>query len=162
MSDLDAIDRRMLALLVEDGRATVPELAAGAKISRATGYSRFERLRMSGVVRGVHADVDPAALGYGLSALVLLNVQQGSWERTREEIADLPGVEWVALTGGSFDFVMLVRAPDMHALRDVVLVSLHRMRSVRSTQTMFILDEHRRCLGPVEAVGKKSPRASTR
>ncbi len=160
MSDLDAVDRRMLALLVDDGRAPVPELAARAKVSRATGYARYERLRSSGVVRGVHADVDPAALGYGVSALVLIHVQQGSWEKTREDLADLPGVEWVALTGGSFDFVVLVRAPDMHALRDVVLVRLHRMRSVRSTQTMFILDEHRRRLGPVEPAAKKARRTS--
>ena len=155
MSDLDAVDRRMLALLVEDGRATVPELAARARVSRATGYARYERLRTSGVVRGIHADVDPEALGYGISALVLIHAQQGLWEKTREEIADLPGVEWVVLTGGSFDFVVLVRAADMHALRDVVLVRLQQMRSVRATQTMFILDEHHRSLGPVEPPSRK-------
>ena len=154
MSDLDPVDRRILALLVEDGRATVPELATRANVSRATGYARFERLRSSGVIRGIHAEVDPEALGYGVSALVLIHAQQGSWERTRQEIADLPGVEWVALTGGSFDYVVLVRARDMHALRDVVLVRLQRMRSIRATQTMFILDEHHRPLGPDEPLRK--------
>jgi DNA-binding Lrp family transcriptional regulator len=47
----------------------------------------------------------------------------------------------VALTAGGFDFVLLVRVPDVETLRDVVLEGLQGMRGVRSTQTMFVLDE---------------------
>lgn len=39
--------------------------------------------------------------------------------------------------------VLLVRVPDIAALRDVVLDRLHEMEHVRSTQTIFVLDEHR-------------------
>jgi DNA-binding Lrp family transcriptional regulator len=47
----------------------------------------------------------------------------------------------VALTSGQFDFVVSVRAPDVRALRDVVLYRLAAMRPVRSTQTIFVLEE---------------------
>ena len=54
----------------------------------------------------------------------------------------IPGVVYLAMTSGAFDMVMLVRAPDVHHLRDVVLGELHDVPQVRSTQTIFVLEEH--------------------
>ena len=76
---LDEVDRRLVAELIADGRVSVNELATRAHVSRATAYSRFERLRDAGVVRGFTTDADPAALGYGLAVLILINVEQGQW-----------------------------------------------------------------------------------
>src|SRR5665213_3821902 len=134
----------MLAALVEDGRISVNELAARASVSRATAYSRFERLRRTGVLRGVHADLDPAAVGRPIAAIVLVDVNQGDWPRLRAELIQLPGVEWLALTSGTFDFLLLVRAADMQSLRDLVLLRLQAMKAVRSTQTIFVMDEQHR------------------
>jgi DNA-binding Lrp family transcriptional regulator len=138
---LDDIDRRMLAELVRDGRCSVNDLARRANVSRATAYGRFDRLVRGGVVRRFTADVDPEVLGYGIAALILVNVEQGDWPTFREQLAGVPGVEHVALTSGQFDFVVSVRAPDIRALRDVVLYRLAAMRQVRSTQTVFVLEE---------------------
>lgn len=144
---LDDVDRRMLAILVDSGRISVNELAAKANVSRATAYSRFDRLVADGVVSRFRADVDPAALGLDVCAMVLINVEQGSWPTTRDKVSRLPGVEYVAMTSGEFDFVLLVRAPDIAALRDVVLYRLQGMPEVRSTQTVFVLDEERHPIG---------------
>ena len=76
---LDDVDRRLLAVLQEQGRIPVNGLAAAASVSRATAYSRFERLQRSGAIRGFHADVEPGALGYGVAAMVLVNIEQGAW-----------------------------------------------------------------------------------
>ena len=57
------------------------------------------------------------------------------------------GRRYVALTAGSFDFVVLVRVADVETLRDVVLEHLQTMPGVRSTQTMFILEEFDRLDG---------------
>jgi DNA-binding Lrp family transcriptional regulator len=147
---LDDIDRRLLAVLGVDGRISVNELATKANVSRATAYARFDRLRADGVITGFRAEVDPAALGYSIAALILVNVDQGQWRVVLDELAKLPGVEYVALTSGGFDFALLVRVPDVAALRDVVLVRLQGMPAVRSTQTIFVLDENRRPLGAIE------------
>ena len=53
----------------------------------------------------------------------------------------LPGIEYLAFTSGGFDLVLLVRLPDIQDLRDVVLVRLHDIPAIRSTQTIFVLDE---------------------
>lgn len=140
---LDDIERRMLAVLVEDGRLSVNELASRVGVSRATAYARFDRLRRSGVITGFRAEIDPRALGLTIAAVILVNVNQGEWPTLRRELAALPGVEYVALTSGGFDFLLMVRVADIESLRDVVLYRVARMRAVRSTQTVFILDEVR-------------------
>lgn len=143
---LDDIDRALVRELVGDGRLSVNALAERANISRATAYGRFKRLCDSGVIRGFSAVVDPARVGLPITALILVNVEQSNWQAVRDELMALPGLEYLAFTSGGFDMVLLVRVPDVVALRDVVLVRLHGSRHVRSTQTIFVLDEDR----PVE------------
>lgn len=140
---LDETDRRILHDLLEDGRVSVNTLAQRAGVSRATAYSRLERLRDAGVVTGFRAVVDPGKLGLPITALILANVEQHSWQEARDELLRLPGLEYLAFTSGGFDLVLLVRVPDVVALRDVVLVRLHGSPLVRSTQTIFVLDENR-------------------
>jgi DNA-binding Lrp family transcriptional regulator len=141
---IDDVDRRLLAVLAADGRISVSELAERANVSRATAYNRFDRLREAGVITGFHAAVEPAALGYTVTALVLANVDQAQWRSLMPELIELPGVEYVALTSGAFDCVLLVRATDVKALRDVLLEQLQSHPAVRSTQTVFVLDERGR------------------
>ncbi|MBV9060382.1 MAG: Lrp/AsnC family transcriptional regulator [Pseudonocardiales bacterium] len=153
---LDDVDRRMLGLLVDDGRMSVNEVANRAGISRATAYARYDRLLARGAIRGFRADVDPGAIGLDIAAMILINIKQGSWPTMREQISRLPGVEYVALTSGEFDFVLLVRAPDIAALRDVVLHRLQGMPEVRSTHTIFVLDEQRHPIGSAHHLGLES------
>ncbi len=142
-SDLDEIDRVMVRALLADGRLSVNALAERANVSRATAYGRFKRLCDTGVIRGFSALVDPAKVGLPITALILVNVEQNSWQEVRDELKSLPGLEYLAFTSGGFDMVLLVRVPDVVALRDVVLVRLHGSPRVRDTQTIFVLDEDR-------------------
>jgi DNA-binding Lrp family transcriptional regulator len=138
---LDDTDRRIVGELLEDGRMSVNTLAERTGVSRATAYSRLERLRDNGVITGFRAVVDPAKAGLPIAALILANVEQHAWQEARDELLQLPGLEYLAFTSGGFDLVLLVRVPDVVALRDVVLVRLHGSPHVRSTQTIFVLDE---------------------
>ena len=150
---LDEVDRRLLGILAADGRISVNELAARAHISRAAAYARFDRLRTNGVITGFSASVDPERVGLPVGALILVNVDQAHWAEVRDEIRALPGLEYLAFTSGSFDMVLLVRVADIHALRDVVLVRLHGIRHVRTTHTIFVLDEQRFALPITEPDG---------
>jgi DNA-binding Lrp family transcriptional regulator len=148
---LDDTDRRIVSALVADGRASVNELARTAAVSRATAYARLERLQADGVITGFSAQIDPAALGYTITAMILVNVDQGAWAEVREQLVRVPGFEYLAVTSGGFDFVMLVRVHDVAQLRDVVLQRLHRIPAVKTTQTVFVLDEERGPLGETGA-----------
>ena len=140
-SDLDEVDRTIVALLRADGRMSVNEVANQAHISRATAYARLERLRATGVIAGFQATVDPVAIGLPVTALILINLDQKNWPSVHDALGAIPGVQWSAFTSGSFDMVMLVRMKDVAALRDVVLVQLHGLKFVKSSQTVFVLDE---------------------
>jgi DNA-binding Lrp family transcriptional regulator len=142
-SGLDEIDQTMVRELLADGRLSVNALAERTNVSRATAYGRFNRLCDSGVIRGFSALVDPARIGLPITALILVNVEQNSWQEVRNDLKTLPGLEYLAFTSGGFDMVLLVRVPDIVALRDVVLVRLHGSPLVRDTQTIFVLDEDR-------------------
>jgi DNA-binding Lrp family transcriptional regulator len=138
---MDATDRRLVELLREDGRSSVNELAERSGVSRANAYHRLARLRSSGVITGFTVRTDPRKAGLNLAALVMVNVEQHSWRSVLDELRHLPGAHYVALTTGPFDFVVLVRVADVDALRHVVLERLHSLAGVRSTQTMFVLEE---------------------
>ncbi|MDQ2881840.1 MAG: Lrp/AsnC family transcriptional regulator [Actinomycetota bacterium] len=159
---LDDVDRRMLSILVDEGRTSVNEVAVRAGISRATAYARYDRLVGNGVIRGFRADVDPHAIGLDVAAMILINVEQASWPTTRDKVSRLPGVEYVAMTSGEFDFVLLVRMPDIAALRDVVLHRLQGMPEVRATHTIFVLDEERHPIGSAHHLEPINPEAHPR
>jgi len=142
-SDLDDVDRAIVALLRGDGRMSVNEVATHVHVSRATAYARLERLRGSGVITGFGADVDPAKIGLPVTALILVNLEQRNWPSVHDALGAIPGVEWSAFTSGTFDMAILVRMKDVQALRDVVLVQLHGLKFVKSSQTVFLLDEER-------------------
>jgi len=138
---LDPVDRRVVEELRADGRLSVNELASRVNVSRATAYQRLARLRDTGVIRRFTAEVDPRKMGLPIAALVLVTVVQHAWRGVGERLRWLPGVEWLALSTGSFDYVLLVRAPDADHLRGVILEGLQPMPEVQSAQTLLLLDE---------------------
>lgn len=140
-SPLDDTDHQILDALVSDGRMSMRTLAETLHISRANAYARVERLRTSGVIRGFRADVDPELSGLGTSAYVTLNVRQASWRQIAQRLQALPGVVHIALVGGEFDVVLLVRARDNADLRRLVLDEIQGMDGVTSTRTLLVFEE---------------------
>ena len=141
---VDQVDRRLIDLLREDARMSVNDLAAQANVSRANAYQRLARLRESGAIRRFTVDVDHRQLGDSITALVFVDIDQHAWREMGARLLELPGVDYVGFTTGTMDIVLIVRAPDMQHLRDVVLERLQSFPEVRSTQTSFVLEELRR------------------
>jgi DNA-binding Lrp family transcriptional regulator len=144
---VDDTDRAILRALRDDGRMPVMEIARRANISRAGAYARLERLRTSGVIEGFGVRIRPRAIGLEVAALIFLSVEQDRWREIRDELTTAPEVEFVALAASDFDFVLLVRVEHTDELRDVVLERLAGMDGVKSTRTVFLLDEF--SLGPI-------------
>jgi DNA-binding Lrp family transcriptional regulator len=141
---LDAVDRAIIETLRSDGRIAMIDLAEQVGISRGNAYLRLDRLRRDGVIAGFAAVIDPRRLGLGVAAYVNLKVEQHDWRDVRQRLLALPEVEHIALLAGDSDFVVLVRAPDIQSLRDLVLDRLGTVAGVKSTFTTLILDEQRR------------------
>lgn len=138
---LDAIDRLIVDELVADGRLSIRALAEKVHISRANAYARVERLTSAGVITGFTATVDPLKVGLATSAYVMLNLRQSSWRVLRERLAAIPEVRHVALVGGDFDAILLVRAADNAGLRRVVFDELQAIPEVLSTRTALVFED---------------------
>lgn len=112
---LDGIDRRILAELQEDGRMTNVELARRAGISAPPCLRRVRRLEEAGVIRGYHAETDPALLGWQVLffAIVGLESQKQSVLDAFEEMAcSWPEVRECHMIRGGGDFLLKLVARD--------------------------------------------------
>jgi DNA-binding Lrp family transcriptional regulator len=138
---LDDIDRGIIDALRRDGRLSVRALAEEVRISRANAYTRLERLTSTGAITGFTATVDPAAIGLGTSAYVMLTVRQNSWRELKTRLQAIPEVRHMALLGGEFDVILLVRAADNTALREVVLNELQAIPEVIATRTSLVFED---------------------
>src|SRR3954465_8940377 len=75
---LDPVDTKLLRILAEDARIPNNALAERAGIAPSTCLTRVRALRERGVIRGYHADVDPAALGRPLQAMIAVRLQSSA------------------------------------------------------------------------------------
>ena len=107
---MDATDRRILSLLMEDGRRTYDDIAGHVKLTAPSVKRRVDRLRASGALRGYTAVVDHAALGWNTEALVELFCRPGT---TLAEVAatlrDHPEVVDAWSVTGEADAIARVR-----------------------------------------------------
>lgn len=138
---LDKVDRRILEILRLDGRISVAALAERVHVSRANAYARLDRLRTDGIVTGFSARIDPRRVGLGITSLILVRGTQPAWRSLRDQLSSMPEIQWCAFTSGEHDALVLVRVPDVETLRDVVLEKLQSSGAVRTTETIFVLEE---------------------
>ena len=138
---LDAVDRAILRLLQEDGRASIRSVADRVHVSRANAYARINRLIGDGIIRGFTARVDHERAGQGASAYITLKIVQNSWRTVREKLLALPGVAHIALVSGDFDVLLLVHTADNRSLRELVLTRIQAVPEVLSSRTLLVFEE---------------------
>lgn len=121
-------------------------LAAAAGIAPSTCLGRVRSLVEQGVIRGFHADVDPAAMGRDLQAMVAVQVHpaaRGRLAEFGEQMTALPQVENVYFIAGADDYLIHVATADAAELRTFVLDHLSAHAAVMSTETILIFDHVR-------------------
>jgi Lrp/AsnC family leucine-responsive transcriptional regulator len=142
MDDLlrtDDVDRRILACLTEDGRATYDDVGRRVSLSAPAVKRRVDKLRERGVLRGFTAVVDPAALGAGTEALIELFYAPGiGLDAVRESLRPLPEVVEAWSVTGDADCIVRVRARDPKDLERVIM-ELQRESSVVRTRSLIVM-----------------------
>ena len=140
---LDRIDFDILAALQNDGRLTNKELAGRVGLAPSSCLERVRRLREGGVLRGSHAEVDPAALGIGLQALLAVRLRQHSRDVVdafRRYVRTVPEVTAVYHVTGAQDFLVHVAVRDASHLRDLALDAFTTRGEVAHIETSLIFD----------------------
>lgn len=141
MAEPDDVDRAILDELRRDARVSMTAIAEAVHISRAGAHARIKRLTDSGVITGYTVRTDPVLLGHHASAYVMLSLEQPAWQEVQERLQRIPEIEHMALVGGDFDVILLVRASDARDLRRIVLEDIQAIPAVRSTRTTLIFED---------------------
>lgn len=136
---MDATDRRILSLLMDDGRRTYDDIAHRVKLSAPSVKRRVDRLRASGALQGYTAIVDHAALGWHTEALIELFYRPGT---TLAEVAktlrEHPEVAEAWSVTGDADAIARVRTSD-NADLERLIVDLQRNGLVERTRSQVVL-----------------------
>lgn len=98
---IDELDARLIALLAAEPRIGVLECSRRLGVARGTVQARLDRLQARGVIRGFGPEIEPAALGYGVTAFVILQIRQArGHDPVAERLAEIPEVlEIHSITG---------------------------------------------------------------
>jgi DNA-binding Lrp family transcriptional regulator len=137
---MDAIDREIVAVLQEDGRMTLTDLAERVRLSVSRCQRRVRALEDAGVVRGYRAVVDPAALGFGFEVLVFATLDRpDSVEAFDTALFGVSQIIEAQRLFGEPDYLLRVVSADLDAyqqLYESVLVRLPGVTGLTSTIVM--------------------------
>lgn len=117
---IDRLDARLIALLAREPRIGVLEMSRRLGVARGTAQARLDRLRERGVVRGFGPEVDPAALGYPVTAFATLEIRQGQGADVRTHLAGVPEVLELHTTTGRGDMLCRLVARSNADLQRVI------------------------------------------
>jgi Lrp/AsnC family leucine-responsive transcriptional regulator len=142
MTTYDEIDKKIIAVLQTEGRLPIVDLADRVGLSATPCQRRVKRLEEEGVITRYAALISPAAMGYGLQALVEVTLDDHS-EKTVQAfeaaIRARPEVVACYAVTGDMDFLLHIFAPDLASFSDFAMKALLRMPGVKGSRSSFIM-----------------------
>ncbi|HJS30598.1 MAG TPA: Lrp/AsnC family transcriptional regulator [Alphaproteobacteria bacterium] len=152
---LDRIDRRILRDLQDNGRMTNVELARRTGISAPPCLRRVRALEQAGVVRGYHADVNPAALGFGVTVFAQVGLSsqaEHDLKAFEELVKSWPQVRECHMLAGETDFLLKVVAEDWDAYQRFLTTQLTTAPNVNHVKSALAIRTAKQLPGvPIEA-----------
>ncbi|WND01727.1 Lrp/AsnC family transcriptional regulator [Temperatibacter marinus] len=139
---LDAVDRKILSCLQDNGRMTNVELADNVGITAPPCLRRVRALEEEGFIKGYHADLDPDTLGFGLTvfAMVGLHSQAESDLQNFEVMVEKwPMVRECYMLNGEIDFILKIVARDLSEFQKFLTSELTPAENVASVKTSLTI-----------------------
>ncbi|RDZ34072.1 MULTISPECIES: Lrp/AsnC family transcriptional regulator [unclassified Haloferax] len=142
VADLDETDLAILERVEADFDVSLETLAVELDISKSAVHYRINKLKESGVIRGVTADVDPRSLGLEMVAITDVSVthETGYSDEIGAELDALVGVEQVYYTMGDIDFVVISRVQSREQL-NALIDRMVAIDGVNETSSKFVMQE---------------------
>ncbi len=154
---IDNVDRAIMAILLEDARTPFTEIAQRLIVSPGTIHVRMRKLEQMGVVKGSELIVDPAKLGFDLTAFIGVFLEKGA--KYKNVITQLEAIEEILeayyTTGGYSIFLKIVCANTDH-LRKVLNEKIQEVEGIQRTETMISLEQSIRRKMPLSAISVPS------
>ncbi len=138
--ELDARDRRILALIQRDGKMSQSLIAKHVGLSTAAVNERLKKLEQAGVIRRFAAQVDARAVGMQVTAFIEVFIEHPRYEEAfLKRVLETDEVQECHHITGEFSLLLKVRVRDMEGLQRLVLKDMASMEGVRQTRTVMVL-----------------------
>lgn len=141
--DLDDFDRKILAILRQDGRITFTDLAQQVGLSKTPCQQRVRRLVNKGVITGFAAIVDPAKVGLdhvAFAEVKLSDTREAALKQFNAAVRAILEVEECHMIASSFDYLLKVRTVDIRRYRIVLGEKISSLPHVASTSTFVAME----------------------
>ena len=152
MGGLDELDAAIVRELQRDARRTNRDIASAVGVSPSTALERTRALRRRGVIKGALLDVDLAAIGRPVQALIAVRVRpptRRNIEAFRDWARQLPETVGVFVTAGTEDFLVHVAVPDNNSLYEFVIDKLTARTDIADVRTSVIYEHIKTRLQPL-------------
>jgi DNA-binding Lrp family transcriptional regulator len=139
---LDRIDRRILQDLQNDGRMTNVELASRVGISAPPCLRRVRALEKAGFIRGYHADINPEAMGYGVTVFAQVGLSSQAevdLKGFEELVSSWPQVRECNMLAGETDFLLKIVAEDWDSYQRFLTTKLTAARNVSHVKSALAI-----------------------
>lgn len=139
---MDAVDRRILAELQENGRLTLTELAERVRLSPSPAHRRLRALEQSGVISGYRAHLDAQAVGLAFEALVFVTMRTADQETLvdfEEAVLRIPEVLQAQRLFGEPDYLLRVISRDLSAFQGLYDEKLARLPGVQKLSSTLVM-----------------------
>jgi len=140
--NFDAIDLKLLSELQENGRITNVELASKVGLTAPPCLRRMRTLELSGAIKGYHADIDPATLGYSIMVFAMVSLKSQAEADLRafeEHVRSLPNVRECHMLNGEIDFILKIVAHDLQSFQEFLTSQLTAAPNVSSVKTSLTI-----------------------
>ena len=138
----DRIDRQILEMLQEDGRMTNVDLAERVGLTAPPCLRRVRALEEAGAIKGYHAELDPASLGYPITVFALVSLRsqaESDLAAFEEHVATIPEVRECHMLNGEIDFILKIVAIDLKAFQEILTTHLTPAPNVASVKTSLTI-----------------------
>jgi DNA-binding Lrp family transcriptional regulator len=139
---MDDMDRRLVALLRENGRLPVATLAQLLKVSRGTVQNRIERLTTNGVIGGFTVRLKPEAEPQRVRAVTMVAVEGEHTAVVLKSLRGIPEVHALHTTNGRWDIVVELGVESLEAF-DQALQRIRLIKGISNSETSLLLSTHK-------------------
>ena len=139
---MDDTDRKLIALLRDNARASIASLAKALRVARGTVRNRLTRLEESGVIVGYTLRLKAQVEEQHIRALMTVLVEGNRTEAVIRALRGDPAVSALYTTNGRWDIVVELRAESLEAF-DRVLARIRLVEGVSSTETSLLLSTYK-------------------
>lgn len=139
---MDKIDRKILAELQHNGRASLQEISQAVGLSSTPCWTRIKKLEETGVIERYTVNLNAEALGLGETVMVQVTLDSHSdntLEKFGEVLASIPEVVEAYLVSGEYDYLLRIAVKDTKDYERLLREKLYKIKGVRHSKSSFVL-----------------------